>query len=208
MSITELFIAFVLGIAFAAPPGIVTVESIRRGVVGGFWSALAVGAGSLIGDAVYATLALSGLAALVQHPRAQWTIGAVGGVVLCVLARSALRAELPTSPATVSANERRNAFLAGAALSLTNPWAIAFWLGFGGVLLSAGISEPERDIVRFLFAFLAGAALWGVVLSGLIAWGRRYVGARLFRYVSLCSAMIFLGTAFYTWWMIIRRMVL
>jgi threonine/homoserine/homoserine lactone efflux protein len=208
MSLKELLISFGLGIAFAAPPGIVTAETIRRGLIGGFWSALAVGVGSLIGDAVYAVLALGGLATLTQRPGTQLAIGLAGGVILFILAWSAWRAKLPEANQTLAAGERRSAFLSGAALSLTNPWALAFWIGFGGVLLTAGIQNPTREMSLFLIAFLSGAMLWGVVLAGLIALGRQFVNPLLFRVVSVVSALIFVGTGLYTCWQVIRNMMI
>lgn len=204
MSLKELLIAFGLGMAFSAPPGIVTAESIRRGLSGGFWSAMAVGVGSLIGDSVYAILALSGLAFITRRPAAQLVIGIAGSVVLFILARSAWRAKLLEGTESLAPGERRGAFLSGAALSLTNPWAIAFWIGFGGVLLSAGIRNPASDIGLFLASFLAGAMVWGVILSVLIALGRRFMNPFLFRVASVASAIIFVGTGLYTCWQVIR----
>lgn len=107
----ELAIAFSLGVAFSAPPGIVTAEAIRRGIAGGFVSATMVGIGSLIGDAVYAGLALGGLSALSGYPVARSVIGICGALLLFWLAFDALRAQVPTanpSPSTaISSLARR-----------------------------------------------------------------------------------------------------
>ncbi|HYM70515.1 MAG TPA: hypothetical protein VEZ44_13030 [bacterium] len=46
-----LWIAFALGIAACAPPGVVTVEAVRRGIHRGFAGALLLELGSLVGDA-------------------------------------------------------------------------------------------------------------------------------------------------------------
>ena len=192
----ELAIAFSLGVAFSAPPGIVTAEAIRRGIAGGFVSATMVGIGSLIGDAVYAALALGGLSALSGYPVARSAIGICGALLLFWLAYDALRARVPTANATA----KRSDFIVGAALSLTNPWAIAFWLGFGGVLLSAGIRNPEAKLPLLLAMFLIGALVWSLILSAMIALARRFVNAVLFRIVSICSAFIFTATALYTIW--------
>lgn len=200
----ELAIAFVLGVAFSAVPGIVTAESIRRGLAGGFWPATIVGIGSLLGDAFYAVLALSGLLALRNYSRARLWIEAAGGLLLVWLALDALRARVPGPGESPVRSARHNDLLVGAGLSLTNPWALAFWVGFGGVLLSAGIRNPEANLWGLLGAFLAGALAWSLVLSLLIAFARRFVGARLFRIVSVGSALIFLGTGAYTFWQVYR----
>ena len=194
----ELAIAFSLGVAFSAPPGIVTAEAIRRGITGGFVSAVLVGVGSLIGDAVYAALALGGLTALSGYPVARSVIGICGALLLFWLAYDALRAQVPT----VNPSPKRSDFIVGAALSLTNPWAIAFWLGFGGVLLSAGIRNPQAKLPLLLAMFLIGALVWSLILSLMIALARRFVNAVLFRIVSVCSALVFVGTALYTIWQV------
>lgn len=194
----ELAIAFSLGVAFSAPPGIVTAEAIRRGIAGGFVSATMVGIGSLIGDAVYAGLALGGLSALSGYPVARSVIGICGALLLFWLAFDALRAQVPTA----NPSPKHSDFIVGAALSLPNPWAIAFWLGFGGVLLSAGIRNPEAKLPLLLSMFLIGALAWSFILSLMIALARRFVNATLFRIVSICSAFIFTGTALYTIWQV------
>ena len=194
----ELAIAFSLGVAFSAPPGIVTAEAIRRGITGGFVSAVMVGVGSLIGDAVYAALALGGLSAVSSYAVARLVIGLCGALLLFWLAYDALRARVPTADPT----SKRSDFVVGAGLSLTNPWAIAFWLGFGGVLLSAGIRNPEAKLTLLLTAFLIGALAWTLILSLMIALARRFVNAVLFRIVSVCSAIVFVGTGLYTIWQV------
>jgi chemosensory pili system protein ChpE len=46
--------AFALGLAFCAPPGAVTAETLRRGIHRGFAGALFLELGSLVGDATWA----------------------------------------------------------------------------------------------------------------------------------------------------------
>jgi len=198
----ELAIAFSLGVAFSAPPGIVTAEAIRRGITGGFVSAVMVGVGSLIGDAVYAALALGGLTAVSGSDVARLVIGVAGALLLFWLAFDALRTKPqgPTGPLTRPG--KHSDFLVGAGLSLTNPWAIAFWFGFGGVLLSAGIRHPEAKLPLLLAMFLTGALVWTVILSLMIALARRFVNATLFQIVSIGSALVFVGTGLYTIWQV------
>jgi threonine/homoserine/homoserine lactone efflux protein len=196
----ELAIAFSLGVAFSAPPGIVTAEAIRRGIAGGFVSATMVGIGSLIGDAAYAAMALGGLTAVSRYTSARLIVGSAGVLLLFWLALEALRAKAPAPGVSLNRAGPRSDFLVGAGLSLANPWAIAFWLGFGGVLLSAGIRNPQANLPLLLAMFLIGALVWSLLLSLMIALARRFVNAVLFRVVSICSALVFTGTALYTIW--------
>ncbi len=191
------FIGIVMGIAFAAPPGVVTAETFRRGVRGGFPLAFGVQLGSLIGDATFALLALAGLAALAQNSFLQSTLGFVGAAFLLYLAWSSFQSAI--SPVTIIGDgelkaARRGAFLTGLALSLTNPWAIAFWLSLGGALVSIGLTNASARQVAFFFAsFMLGSALWALFLSFAIARVRRWIRPMLFRIVSIISGLA-LGT--------------
>src|SRR5918911_2023132 len=75
-------VGMIMGLVFAAPPGAVTAETLRRGLRGGFGHALSVQLGSLIGDASYALVALAGLAAFLQVPLAQTLLGTLGALFL------------------------------------------------------------------------------------------------------------------------------
>jgi len=71
---TTLFLSsLVLGIAFCAPPGIITAEAVRRGLARGFRPALWVELGSLNGDATWAIIALAGAAFVVQNAVARFS---------------------------------------------------------------------------------------------------------------------------------------
>jgi len=83
--------AFVMGLAFCGPPGAVFAEAFRRGAARGFGAALAVEFGSLIGDAVWAVIGLSGAGLLLHVPAVQGVFGIAGSGLLGWLGLSALR---------------------------------------------------------------------------------------------------------------------
>ena len=56
-----------LGIAYAAFPGVVNTECLRRGMTSGFGAAVLIQMGALIGDAGWAVVALTGAALLLQQ---------------------------------------------------------------------------------------------------------------------------------------------
>ena len=132
----------------------------------------------------------------------KFTVGLVGACFLVYLAISAFKVKnLPKiGEDTISSNKNRTAFINGAILSLTNPWAIAFWLSFGGILISSGISTSSQNLWLFLLTFLAGATSWVFILAGLIALGKKFINDKVFHVVSFVSGLIFLGTAGYAVW--------
>src|SRR5256714_14654026 len=102
-------------------------------MVRGFWPALLVQLGSLIGDLLWALMALTGLAISLRNDSLRLVLGVAGGCFLLRLAWKAVGAaqlgaqsEIVPGPADAS---RRGDFLTGAVFSLTNPFALAFWLG-------------------------------------------------------------------------------
>jgi threonine/homoserine/homoserine lactone efflux protein len=181
-----------LGIAFAAPPGAVTAETLRRGARGGFALAFGVQLGSLIGDAAYAMLALAGLAALAEIPALQITLGALGAMFLMYLAWSSFQTARAPMALTISNArvETRGAFFSGMLLSLTNPWAIAFWLSLGGALASLGIAGASAQHIAALFlSFMLGSAVWAFALAFAIARARHWLKPAIFRALSMACGV-------------------
>lgn len=188
-----------MGIAFAAPPGAVTAETFRRGARGGFAPALGVQVGSLVGDVTYAMLALAGLAALAQIPALQFALGAFSALFLMYLAWSSFqsaRAPVVVAPhgSRVAAvilpkDERRSAILSGMAISLTNPWAIAFWLSLGGALASLGVANGGPVAIAFFFAsFMLGVVAWSFALAVFVGRMHRLMPPSVFRIISVVCA--------------------
>jgi chemosensory pili system protein ChpE len=183
-----LFISsFFLAIAFCAPPGVVTAETVRRGAARGFLSALFVQFGSLVGDTTWAMIALTGLAFIVQNNIAKAILSLAGIVLMLKLAWDAFKdarhgKELDmTSPVS-----SRGDFANGAFLSLGNPLNIVFWTGLGSTVFASLSGTPQPIHFAIFFAgFLGGAVLWCFFMAGLIAWGRKFVTPTFFRWVNL-----------------------
>lgn len=119
--------ALLFGFAFNVSPGAVFSETLRRGLTGGFRPALLVQLGSLIGDAVWALLGLTGLALLLGYEQVRIPLTLACAAYLAWLGVQGLRdAWSPPLAAEDAGEQGRNAFGAGAAISLSNPrtWSI------------------------------------------------------------------------------------
>lgn len=184
--------AFVLGIIFCAPPGAVTVETVRRGINRGFTGAVLVQLGSLVGDATWAALALSGVAFLAMYRMATIGLELAGVLLLFFLAAGAWRdawaGTLP-KPRNVTAG---SAFMAGVFLSLSNPFALAFWLGLGGTAAMLAQDRHSQPALAVFFAgFMLAACLWCFFTAAIVAWGRRFLIPTVYRWVNLvCGAAL------------------
>src|SRR5690242_18955592 len=156
----SLFVSsFVLAIAFCAPPGVITAETVRRGAARGFIPALFVQFGSLVGDTTWAIIALTGLAFLVQNNMAKFVLRVIGILLKRKLPWSAIQdarhgKELDSS----SLHSHKGDFTNGAFLSLGNPMNIVFWTGLGTSVFATISRIPQPAAFAMFFAgFLMGA---------------------------------------------------
>ncbi|MCX6082487.1 MAG: LysE family transporter [Chloroflexi bacterium] len=190
-SVTSLFISsFILGIAFCAPPGIVTAETVRRGLARGFQPALLVQLGSIVGDSVWAAIALTGVNFLIQNRIANLILTILGMALLARLAFIAFRDALQDVEIGTLPTSGKSDLVTGVLLSLSNPFAIVFWLGVSTSVFSGLPGKPEwLDFVIFFTAFLLGTLLWCFFLAGLVAWGRRFITPAFFRWVNFVCGL-------------------
>jgi chemosensory pili system protein ChpE len=194
-----------LGFAYCAPPGGVTAETFRRGAARGFWPALLVQFGSVVGDAAWAALAVTGVAFVVQNPVARTILSLIGVGMLAWLARSALRdAVHPAAPSADAKSEERGDFAVGALLSLGNPYAIGFWAGVSTSIFASVEGGPQWiHYLAFFAAFLAVMVFWCFLVAGLVAWGRRFLTPNFFRGVNLVCGLALGGFAIQLGWKLV-----
>ncbi len=204
-----LFISsFILALAFCAPPGVVTAETIRRGAARGFLPALLVQFGSLVGDTTWATIALTGLAFIVQNQIAKAILSLAGIVLMLKLAWTAfMDAHRGKEPDLTISTSNRSDFANGAFLSLGNPLNIVFWTGLGSTVFAAMSGKPQPiDFAIFFAGFLSGAVLWCFLMAGLIAWGRKLVTRTFFRWVNLSCGVALSFFALQLGWKLVQNL--
>ncbi|MBK8021419.1 MAG: LysE family transporter [Chloroflexi bacterium] len=184
--------AFAMSVAFAAQPGVVMFETIRRGVTGGWRPALLLALGSLVGDGVWTLIALAGASVLFQSRLLTILLGGFGAVLLLRFARDAYQTSRQTSGIDSTGSAvGKNHLMAGAALSLSNPMNLTFWLGMSGTLIGLGFLDPEpEDFVVFFVGFMSAQVLYCFLLAWLVTLGRKILSPGVWRYVLLGSAGI------------------
>lgn len=163
--------AFLLGLLFNAMPGAILIESLRRGLKGGFRPAFAVQIGSLAGDGLWVILGVAGAASIILIPYAVVPLMVGGTALIGWLALQSLRdsrAPMPeVRPAT--ARESRGGLLAGIALSVANPLNIVYWAALGGTIAAITQSHPRPvDLAIFIGGFMASSVLWCFFAAWLI----------------------------------------
>ena len=191
---TLLLSSFILAISFCAPPGVVAAETLRRGSARGFFPALYVQFGSLVGDTTWAIIALTGLAFLIQNEIAKTILSLLGIILMCKLAWDAFKdaSNAKGMDSDLVFSSARGDFASGAFLSLGNPLNIVFWTGLGTTVFSSIAGNPQPiHFVVFFTGFLTGAILWCFIMAGLVAWGKQWMTPKFFRWVNLiCAAAL------------------
>lgn len=189
--------AFALGLIFNAAPGAVFAETVRHGIRGGFWPALAVQLGSLVGDALWAVLGLVGIGLLLQLDWLRWPVGLAGALYLLWLSWDSWRtAGREFAVAQEARTQRARALRSGATLSLTNPHNIAFWAAVGSALRAVGIQDPRvSDYAVFFGGFMASSIVWCFICAAIVDIVFRRAGRRWATATCRLCAVAFLALA-------------
>lgn len=167
--------AMLFGLAFCASPGAVFSETLRRGLSGGFRPALLVQLGSLIGDAVWALVGLTGLVLLLAEDGVRVPLTIACAAYLAWLGIQGLRDARRPPAEDEGGPQGRNAFGAGALLSLSNPKNIVSWGALGSALAGMVEGTPSRAQMAVFFAgFMLASLLWCFLCAALVDWLRRH----------------------------------
>jgi chemosensory pili system protein ChpE len=208
MDVTLLFItAFGLGLIMAFVPGAVFCEALPLGFRKGFRPVLFLELGASAGDAVWAVIALVGLAFLVQDPLTKLGLGVVGSAFLVYLAYKMLTEHRKCRTDSESGGSTRNAFITGAIISFASPFQIAFWLGIGASTILVLVAEPQTiHYVIFFIAYMIGSCLGGTVTAALVAYGRRFVKDSVFRVINIICGIFMIYLAASLLWNTIQNL--
>jgi chemosensory pili system protein ChpE len=204
---TGLFVsATALGFAYAALPGAVNAEALRRGVAGGFWRSFLVHLGALAGAGFWATLALTGASLLAKYDEVTTALALIGAAFMIRLTIEALRSARSAPPAAIPRAKNGTDFAAGLLVGIANPAGLPFWTGMASEVAGSNGGElTDRRAGIFVAGVLAGSLAWGGGFSALVSWGRRWLTPGFFRAVNLVCAIAFGFFALRLLWSIIHR---
>jgi chemosensory pili system protein ChpE len=189
---STIFAGAAIAISFSAPPGPVAMETIRRGLRGGFGPALNVQLGSIIGDFMWFLIALIGLGPLAQISWVRAPLAIAGVLVLLYLGGSGIRDAVKAKIINTAdgPNSAKGAFRTGMAISIANPMAIGYWLSVGGALVAAGVSgTTPAQTLAFVGGFVSGTFAWAFIMAGVIRWSKRLINPTLFRAINFACGL-------------------
>ncbi|MBE9160122.1 LysE family transporter [Nodosilinea sp. LEGE 06152] len=182
-----------LGLAIAAPVGPIGLLCIRRSLTQGRLMGLVTGLGAATADGLYGCIAGFGLTAiadlLVSHTQ---TMQLFGGLFLCYLGFSTLRADPASEAAKIDRRGLWGAYASTLVLTLTNPATILSFIAIFAGLGLVGSSQSWGASLALIVGVFLGSALWWLCLSwGVTLFSQRLTPARLKWLNRLAGATIF-----------------
>ena len=158
-----------IGIAIAAPVGVIGILCIQRTLNQGRWVGFVSGMGAATADGLYGSIAGLSLSTIADTLMTQshWLM-LLGGLFLCGLGVTTFR-QTPPRPDAARNTEPKlplaKAYISVLLLTLTNPLTIFSFLGvFSGLGLGQTNGGPMEAIALVSGVFL-GSALWWLTLS-------------------------------------------
>lgn len=193
--------SFILGFSGAMMPGplltVTVAETVRRGI----WAGPLLVCGHALLEATLVAALFFGLADLLQKPPVFATVALAGGGMLLWMGVGMLRGlpqlRLQLQP---GASAGLHPLAAGAAVSLANPYFTLWWATVGmGYMAVAHEAGAAGVVVFFLFHILSDF-VWYSFVSGMVSYGRRFIGDGGYRFlVGACALFILAFGGWFGW---------
>lgn len=189
----------ILGLTLAAPIGPVNAARLDKGLKNGFWHAWAVGAGSMVADAVFMLSVYLGVVQFLDQPIIQIFLWLFGGFVLIYSGIESIA----TANRFHFHYQRKNesifrCFSVGFVMSISSPLSILFWLGiYGSVLAKTAANYGKTDLLIFSSMIFLGLAIWDVFVALVTSVFRKYVSLKYIIATSIISGLSLVGFGLY-----------
>lgn len=195
-----IFLSYIiLGLTLAAPIGPVNAARLDKGLKNGFWHAWAVGAGSLVADAIFMLSVYLGVVHFLDNPAIQTFLWLFGGFILIY---SGIESILGANKFTFNNNRQTDSifkcFLYGFFMSISSPLSILFWLGiYGSVLAKTAASYGSGELLLYSTMIFIGLTLWDIFVASLTSTFRKFLSIKYIIFTSILSGISLIGFGVY-----------
>ena len=177
--------AFVIGLSGAMMPGPVLTYVVNGSLRKGFWAGPMVITGHSILELLLVILLLSGLSGLFAAPLFTALVGIIGGLFLIFMAinmiKSVKQATLNLEQQKAKEINSNKYMLAGALISLSNPYWIIWWATIGITYLVSAQKQGIVGVGTFLTGHLAADFAWYSLISFVVSKGKKFISDRVYR---------------------------
>lgn len=196
-------VSFAAALSGAVVPGpvfgITVTESLRRGFVAGPLIVL----GHLLVEVVILFLVFLGLGSVLGSELVQLAIGYVGGLMLMVmgafLVKSSRNVHMDAGSEKNSKLSSHGPVIAGFLASASNPHFFLWWVTIGLPVMYRSVQLAGlAGFIAFSLGHAAGDLAWFGFVSYTVHGGRKFLSARVIKYIILGSAVFLeiLGASF------------
>ena len=169
-------------------------------MIGGFFPALNVQIGSLVGDATWAILGLLGIGILLNIEFLKIPLSIIGILYLLYLAYDSFQSSnLKNEKIKLNNKYDQNALLSGIILSITNPQNIFYWAALGSAFGALGVKEPTiYHYFIFFLGFISSSIIWCFICALAVEKIFRFTNSLIKKYIFRICSLVFIYLAFGT----------
>ncbi len=206
MSVNILFVtAFLVGLSGAMMPGplltVTIAESVRRGFIAGPLIIL----GHAVLELALILALIAGLSVFLSNITVSSTIALLGGIVLIYLgltmSRDALRGNI--SLGDINKNEvgttkkGLHPVLAGAVISLANPFWSIWWATVGLTYLTMSLESGRIGLASFFSGHILADLVWYTLVAAVVAGGKKFISPPVYKYIIVVCGIFLLVLGLY-----------
>ena len=195
--------AFLLALTGAMAPGPLLSKTIAESLTKGWLAGPVLMIGHSMLEILLVFFLLSGFGHVFTHKTTQGWLNITGGGVLLWMSFT-LFLELPGVKIYLNTAELAGNWfglvLAGALISLANPYWSLWWATVGTAQLTSGIVSGKRGVFSFITGHLSADWVWYCLISIIFAWGRRFVSDFVYQIIlGIVVSVILLFGLYFLW---------
>lgn len=188
--------SFVVGLSGAMMPGPLLALNISEAARRGFWAGPLLVLGHGIVELSLVVALAWGLSQILGSTLVAGIIGVVGGLFLMGMGFSILRRArhqvVPVAANPQGGNPARRLVLAGALVSVANPFWLLWWATVGTTYVLWSLAVGVIGVALFYVGHILSDLGWYSLVSLVIAKGRRLMSNRVYRrLLVICGAALF-----------------
>jgi len=194
-------LAFLTGLSGAMMPGPLLALTMGQVAVAGFWAAPVIVTGHALLELVFVFLLVVGLRAILTRPAVRGGVGLLGGLALLYMGVDMIRQAFSVQMAGSAASQALSypyLLLAGAAVSLANPYFTGWWATIGAGQLAQLAPHTRGEYLAFYGGHELSDYLWYAFVALLVVSARHWLTGQWYHWlVALCGvAIVFLAAVF------------
>lgn len=193
--------SFAIGFTGAVMPGPLLALTLKESLQRGKSAALWLSSGHSFCELLVVGALLGGSSRLVSVDKVVGPIGLLGGFTLIWMgfaafrrARTAMNAFDDFPPPS----KAHNLLLGGAAVTISNPYWLLWWLTVGTALVLSAAKAGPAGVAFFYVGHISADFLWFGLVGLVVAWRRQMLSGNLYRRViQACAAcLVLFGSLF------------